>query len=150
MQKILFTSTIIVALGALAGCQIPSREGGGSPGFARASFRAPPPPVIDAEIANPCVEAAMAKYFIDETRVQLLGLSAQGGSNVITMKADTRDAVCTVSAKGKVLSLVDTSPKSENQILAEEAAAKAKAEGTVTETVVEPKPKKKKAVKKPK
>jgi hypothetical protein len=150
MQKIFLTSTVLVAFGMLAGCQIPAREGGGSPGFARASFRAPPPPVIDPEIANPCVEAAMAKYFIDETRVQLLGLSNQGGSSVITMKADTRDAVCTVSAKGKVISLVDTSPKSANQILAEEAAAKAKAEGTATEIVVEPKPKKKKAVKKPK
>jgi hypothetical protein len=150
MQKFLFTSSIIAVCGALAGCQIPSREGGGSPGIARASFRAPPPPVIDQELANPCIEAAMAKYFIDETRVQLLAISEQGGSSVITMKADTRDAACTVSAKGKVISLVDTSPKSANQILAEEAAAKAKAEGTETKVVTEPKPKKKKAVKKPK
>jgi hypothetical protein len=150
MQRFLLTSTILSVCGVLAACQIPSRESGGSPGFARASFRAPPPPVIDEELANPCIEAAMAKYFIDDSRVQLLGVSAQGGSSVITMKADTRDAVCTVSAKGKVISLVDTSPKSENQILAEEAAAKAKAEGTATEAVTEPKPKKKKSGKKPK
>jgi hypothetical protein len=152
MQKILLTSTVMLAFGALAGCQIPSREGGGNPGFSRAAFTPPPPPVIDEALSTPCIEAAMAKYFIDDTRVQLLGLSSQGTSSVITMKADTRDAVCTVSAKGKVISLVDTSPKSENQILAEEAAAKAKAEGTVeTKTVVEPKPKpkKKKPAKKP-
>jgi hypothetical protein len=145
MQKIFLSSTIIAVCGLLAGCQIPSREGSGGVGLARSVFTPPPPPVIDEALANPCIEAAMAKYFIDDTRVQLLGSSAQGGSTVIPLKADTRDAVCTVSAKGKVISLVDTTPKSENQILAEEAAAKAKAEGTVeTKTVVEPKPKLKK------
>jgi hypothetical protein len=150
MQKILLSSTIIAVCGLMAGCQIPMRGGSSGPGLAVAPFTPPPPPVIDEALADPCIEAAMAKYFIDATRVQLLSSSVQGGATVIPLKADTRDAVCTVSAKGKVISLVDTTPKSENQILAEEAAAKAKAEGAVeTKTVVEPKPKKKKPVKKP-
>ncbi len=115
MQKILLSSTILAVCGLLAGCQIPARDGPGGAGFARATFTPPPPPVIDEALANPCIEAAMAKYFIDDTRVQLLSANEQGGSTVIAMKADTRDAVCTVSAKGKVISLVDTSPKSQNQ-----------------------------------
>ncbi len=90
----------------------------------------------------------MAKYFIGPERVTLLGASAQGTSTAVRMKADVRDALCLVSAKGTVISLTDTTPKSANQIAAEEAAAAAKAAGAA-EPVAEPKPvKKKKPVKK--
>ena len=60
------------------------------------------------------------------------------------MKADVRDALCLVSDKGKVISLTDTTPKSANQIAAEEAAAAAKAAGTAEPVAEAPKPEKKK------
>ena len=81
----------------------------------------------------------MAKYFIGPERVTLLARARREVSTAVRMKADVRDAVCLVSAKGKVISLTDTTPKSANQIAAEEAAAAAKAAGTA-EPVVEPKP----------
>jgi hypothetical protein len=92
----------------------------------------------------------MAKYFIGPERVTLLGASRDGASTAVRMKADVRDALCLVSDAGKVISLTDTTPKSANQLAAEEAAALAKANGTAP-AVVEPKPvvKKKKPVKKP-
>ena len=85
----------------------------------------------------------MAKYFIGPERVTLLGASPQGGSTAVRMKADMRDALCLVSDKGKVISLTDTTPKSANQIAAEEAAAAAKAAGTA-EPAAEPKPRRRK------
>jgi hypothetical protein len=90
----------------------------------------------------------MAKYFIGPERVTLLGASREGGSTAVRMKADVRDALCLVSDKGKVISLTDITPKSANQIAAEEAAAAAKEAGPVAPTVEAPKPAKKKPVKK--
>lgn len=131
---------LLVGLG-LAGCQFPTT------GPIR-SLAIPAPAPVDPAVGDPCTEAAMAKYFIGAERVRLLGASPQGGSTAVRMKADVRDALCLVSAKGTVISLTDTTPKSANQIAAEEAAAKAKADGTA-EPAAEPKPvKKKKAVKK--
>lgn len=138
MQKPISLAFILAVL-ALAGCQTP----GG------AIISRPPPVIIDPALGDPCIEAAMAKYFIDASRVTLLAANAQGGSTAVVMKADVRDAVCLVSAKGKVISLTDTTPKSANQIAAEEAAAAAKAAGTPAPADAPadaPKPKKKKLV----
>ncbi len=118
MQKLISLASILTVL-ALAGCQ----TGG-------AIISRPPPVVVDPALGDPCIEAAMAKYFIDASRVTLVAANPQGGSTAVVMKADVRDAVCLVSAKGKVISLTDTTPKSANQIAAEEAAAAAKAAGT--------------------
>jgi hypothetical protein len=137
MQKTLTVSSIL-AIMALAGCQTGGSDGGGYKIISR-----PPPVVIDPAVGDPCTEAAMAKYFIDATRVTLLAANPQGTNTAVVMKADVRDAVCVVSAKGKVVSFTDTTPKSENQIVAEEAAAAAKAAGTA-EPAIQPKPKKKK------
>ena len=97
-------------------------------------------PAVDAAIAVPCQEAAGEKYFMDPERVIALSSSNDGANTVVVMKADVRDAVCTLNAKGKVLSIVDTTPKSADQIAAEEAKAAAAAGGAVEEPV---KPKKK-------
>ena len=140
MKKFLGALTVSFVAAGFAGCQLPSA------GPIR-SLAIPAPAPVDPAVGNPCIEAAMAKYFIGPERVTLLGSSAQGGSTAVRMKADVRDAVCLVSAKGNVVSLTDTTPKSANQIAAEEAAAVAKAAGPAGET---PKPvkKKKKAAKK--
>ncbi|MDA4634285.1 hypothetical protein NZA98_24860, partial [Escherichia coli] len=45
------------------------------------------------------------------------------------LKVDIRNALCTVTDKGKVRSVVDTMPKSADQVAAEEAAAAKKAAG---------------------
>lgn len=136
MQKLISLVSIITVL-ALAGCQ----TGG-------AIISRPPPVVVDPALGDPCIEAAMAKYFIDASRVTLLTANPQGGSTAVVMKADVRDAVCLVSAKGKVISLTDTTPKSANQIAAEEAAAAAKAAGAPApaDTPAATAPKKKKLV----
>ena len=141
----LVAPALFLAIG-LGGCQFPAGNG---PRLTQ--FVAPQPVVIDPAVGDPCTEAAMAKYFIGPERVTLLSASPQGGSTAVTMKADSRDAVCLVSAKGTVTSLTDTTPKSANQIAAEEAAAAAKAAGTTEPVAEAPKPvkKKKKAVKKP-
>ncbi len=97
-------------------------------------------PAVDPAVAVPCQEAAGDKYFMDPDRVVAVSSSSQGGSTVDIMKADVRDAVCTLNAKGKVVSLVDTTPKSADQIAAEEAKALA-GDKPVVET---PAPKKKK------
>ena len=47
------------------------------------------------------------------------------GSTQVILKVDLRDAVCTVSAGGVVKSVIDTSPKSADQIAAEAQAAAA-------------------------
>jgi len=48
-----------------------------------------------------------------------------GGGTDVDLKVDLRTAVCQVSANGSVRSVVDTSPKSADQIAAEAAAAQA-------------------------
>jgi hypothetical protein len=143
MKKLLGALTAILLAASLSGCQIPSS------GPIR-SLAIPAPAPVDPVVGDPCTEAAMAKYFIGPERVTLLGASPQGSSTAVRMKADVRDALCLVSDKGKVISLTDTTPKSANQIAAEEAAAAAKEAGTAEPAVVAPKPvvKKKKPVKK--
>lgn len=88
-------------------------------------------PAVDPVLAVPCQEAAGEKYFMDPERVIALSSAAEGTSMIVVMKADVRDAVCTINAKGKVVSVVDTTPKSADQLAAEEAKAAAEASGTV-------------------
>ncbi len=97
-------------------------------------------PAVDPVIAVPCQEAAGEKYFMDPDRVLALSSTNDGANTIVVMKADVRDAVCTINAKGKVVSVVDTTPKSADQLAAEEAKAAAAAGGVVEEPV---KPKKK-------
>jgi hypothetical protein len=97
-------------------------------------------PAVDAALAVPCQEAAGDKYFMDPDRVVAISSSPVGANTVVVMKADVRDAACTVNAKGKVVSLVDTTPKSADQTAADEARALA-GDQPAAET---PAPKKKK------
>ena len=142
MKTSLISATLILAAFGLAGCET---SGGGAPLIVRQAPAPAPVVAIDPALGDPCTEAAMAKYFIEADRVTLLNSDPQGDATSITMRADTRDAVCIVSSKGKVLSLTDTTPKSANQIAAEEAAAAAKLAGPA-----EPAPAPKKKIKKAK
>ena len=88
-------------------------------------------PAVDAALAVPCQEAAGDKYFMDPERVIALSSNPAGKNTDVYLKVDSRDARCTVNAKGKVLSLVDTSPKSADQMAAEELKAAEAAGGAV-------------------
>ncbi|WP_420961939.1 hypothetical protein [Brucella sp. IR073] len=80
---------------------------------------------VDPTLARACISAAADKYYLPESVITALdSRSAGGGNTAVTLKVDLRDALCTVSANGSVRSVVDTSPKSADQIAAEEAAAK--------------------------
>ena len=141
MQNLKLILPIVIVGLALSACQIPAS------GPVR-SLAIPAPAPVDPAVGDPCTEAAMAKYFIGPERVTLLGASREGASTAVRMRADVRDALCLVSDKGKVISLTDTTPKSANQIAAEEAAAAAKLAGPAEPAVEAPKPVKKKASKK--
>lgn len=98
-------------------------------------------PAVDPNLAVPCQEAAGEKYFMDPERVVALSSIVEGTNTVVIMKADVRDAVCTINAKGKVVSVVDTTPKSADQIAAEEAKAAEAAAGGTAEPPAKPKKK---------
>jgi hypothetical protein len=144
MQNFKLSLPLVIVGFALSACQIPTSA-------PLRSLAIPAPEPVDAAVGDPCTEAAMAKYFVGPERVTLLSAHREGASTAVRMKADVRDALCLVSDKGKVISLTDTTPKSANQIAAEEAAALAKANGTAEPAAEAPRPvkKKKKAVKKP-
>jgi hypothetical protein len=113
----------VLSLVTLSGCS--TTDGGGSPVI-------PLRPAVDAALAVPCQEAAGDKYFMDPDRVVAVSSISAGKNTQVYLKVDTRDALCTVSDKGKVVSLVDTSPKSADQIAAEELkATEAAAGGTI-------------------
>lgn len=86
---------------------------------------APVRPPVNSVLAEPCVSAAATKYFLSESNIKVLDAEPIGGGvNQVRLKADLRDAMCTVTDKGKVRSLVDTMPRSADQIAADEAAAR--------------------------
>lgn len=87
-------------------------------------------PTVAADLAVPCQEAAGDKYFMDPERIIAVSSAPAGKNTTVVLKADSRDALCTLNAKGKVVSLVDTSPKSADQIAAEAAKAAEQAGGT--------------------
>lgn len=91
---------------------------------------APIRPPVDAALADPCIAAAASKYFLTENHITAVDAEPIGGGvHQVRLRADIRDAMCTVTDKGKVRSVVDTMPKSADQVAAEEAAAAKKAAG---------------------
>ncbi|MHC1548717.1 hypothetical protein [Phyllobacterium sp. K27] len=102
---------------------------------------APVRPPVDAALADPCIAAAASKYFLTERHITAVDAQPIGGGvNQVRLRADIRDAMCTVTDKGTVRSVVDTMPKSADQVAAEEAAAAKKASGQ-SEPVRKPKKK---------
>ena len=86
---------------------------------------APIRPPVDSKLADPCIAAAATKYFLAESNIKATDVEPIGGGvNQVRLKADIRDAMCTVTDKGKVRSVVDTMPKSADQAAADEAAAR--------------------------
>ena len=86
---------------------------------------APIRPPVDSALAAPCISAAASKYFLAENHITAIDAEPVGGGvHQVRLKADIRDATCTVTDKGKVRSVVDTMPKSADQVAAEEAAAR--------------------------
>ncbi|MBA8878401.1 hypothetical protein [Phyllobacterium myrsinacearum] len=117
----------------LAAC---STTGEPSAGPTFATFSPVRPPVSSA-LAEPCIAAAANKYVLSERNIRAVDERAVGaGVNEVSLKVDIRDALCTVTDKGKVRSVVDTMPKSADQVAAEEAAATKKAAGGTADTPV--------------
>ncbi len=86
---------------------------------------APVRPPVNSALADPCISAAATKYFLSESNIKAVDSEAIGGGvNQVRLKVDLRDSMCTVTDKGKVRSIVDTMPKSADQIAADEAAAR--------------------------
>lgn len=80
---------------------------------------------VDPELAKACANSAANKYFLPTRVINAVdSRKAADGSTQVILKVDLRDAVCTVSPSGVVKSVVDTSPKSADQIAAEAQAAK--------------------------
>lgn len=74
--------------------------------------------------AQACINAAANKYYLPTKVISAVNSSSKkDGSTVIILKVDLRDAKCTINSKGVVAAVVDTSPKSADQIEAEKAAA---------------------------
>ncbi|WP_139976123.1 hypothetical protein [Ochrobactrum sp. CGA5] len=81
---------------------------------------------VDPALAQPCITAAANKYFLPERVISAVNSrpGAAGGTDV-DLKVDLRTAVCQLTANGGVRAVIDTSPKSADQVAAEAAAAKA-------------------------
>ncbi len=95
-----------------------------SPSFS--NFIPAPVRSVDYALAQPCITAAANKYFLPEKAISAVDSrpGANGGTDV-DLKVDLRTAVCSLTANGGVRSVVDTSPKSADQVAAEAAAARA-------------------------
>jgi hypothetical protein len=113
--RMILASLAIASASALAAC---TTEGGGPAPEAASS--------VQPTLATACVDAASQKYFMAASRARAISAERKGKDYEVVMKVDTRDALCTVTAKGSVLSVVDTSPMS-----ADQAAADKKAEAGV-------------------
>ncbi len=96
------------------------------------SFTAPTRSVAP-DLAQACINSAANKYFLPTRVIKAVDSRKPGdGSTQVILKVDLRDAVCTVSASGVVKSVIDTSPKSADQIAAEAQAAAAKNGSQIT------------------
>lgn len=105
---------------------------------------APVRPPVDSKLGDPCIAAAATKYFLSESNIKATDVEPIGGGvNQVRLKADLRDAMCTVTDKGKVRSVVDTMPKSADQAAADEAAARKSAAGQPPAPAPAPAPAKK-------
>lgn len=79
---------------------------------------------VDLSLAQPCITAAANKYFLPERVISAVNSRpGAGGGTDVDLKVDLRTAVCQLSASGSVRSIIDTSPKSADQVAAEAAAA---------------------------
>ena len=79
---------------------------------------------VDSSLAQPCIIAAANKYFLPERAITAVNSRpGAGGGTDVDLKVDLRTAVCQLSAGGSVRSVIDTSPKSADQVAAEAAAA---------------------------
>ncbi|MFC4626230.1 hypothetical protein ACFO1V_13620 [Daeguia caeni] len=85
----------------------------------------PAPRSVDASLAQPCIIAAANKYFLPERVISAVNSRpGAGGGTDVDLKVDKRTAVCQLNANGSVRAVIDTTPKSADQIAAEEAAAR--------------------------
>lgn len=121
----IFSSSLFVALTgviSLTGCVTNQTKSTGSsvPQFSAARS-------VDPVMAKACIISAANKYYLP-TRVIHAADTQKGvdGSTVIRLKVDIRDALCSITKSGTVRSVVDVSPKSDDQIEAEKLAAAGK------------------------
>ncbi|GAB1581869.1 hypothetical protein [Phyllobacterium phragmitis] len=136
---------LLTMLAPLAACAITSGEPSSRPA-GNPLPRILPQPLradVDPALAQPCIAAAADKYFLPERVISAVDSRPAGGGNTaVVLKVDLRDALCTVSSSGTVRSVVDTSPKSADQIAAEEAARKRDAAEAAKPAAKAPKKKK--------
>lgn len=80
---------------------------------------------VDPALSGPCVIAAANKYYLPEKVIHAVNTRpGNGGNTDVILAVDVRSAVCSVSANGNVRSVVDTTPRSADQVAADEAARK--------------------------
>lgn len=85
---------------------------------------APVTKYVEPSLADPCIVAAANKYFLPEKVIRAVDKRpGAGGATDVILKVDLRSAVCSVTAKGTVRSVIDTTPMSADQAAANAAAA---------------------------
>ncbi|WP_422718078.1 hypothetical protein [Falsochrobactrum tianjinense] len=132
---------VIAMLAPLAAACTTSARTPTPPGLSEAPVTAPtisarrfiPTSTVAPALAQPCITSAANKYFLPERAISAVNSRPRaGGGTDVDLQVDLRTAVCQVSSNGLVRAVIDTSPKSADQIAAEAAAAKAKSEAPVT------------------
>lgn len=117
--RITLQSLAVVALLPAAACTTTTGPGG-------MPVASAPVSTVDPALARPCIDAAAAKYYVMQDRASALSADQKGKVYEVKMKVDTRDALCTVTSKGKVVSVVDTTPMGADQLAADKKAEEAK------------------------
>lgn len=80
---------------------------------------------VNPDMARACVNTGANKYYMPTNAIRAVNSQKlSNGSTQVTMKVDARDAICTISASGNVISFVDTTPKSADQVAAEAQLAR--------------------------
>lgn len=125
-----FYSSVSIALGlgvALSGCTTNSSGTTGVRLPSLSSARS-----VDPAMANACIISAANKYYLPTRVIRAVDSNkAVDGSTVVSLKVDIRDAVCNITKSGIVRSVNDTTPKSADQVAAEQQAANATNKNTV-------------------
>jgi len=89
----------------------------------RSSRPSMPKSNVAPQLASACEIATANKYYLPRRVIHAYhATAAQDGTISVKIKADLREAVCSVSASGTIRSVVDVSPKSADQLAAEQAA----------------------------
>ena len=79
---------------------------------------------IDPVIEESCIHTAANKYFLPTSVIRVTNSRPRsGGGTDVDLQVDLRTAVCQVSASKNVIAVIDTMPKSADQVAAEAAAA---------------------------